>query len=64
MMTGSFPVERLNRLETPFYYYDMDVLRQTLDVLCKEAAEPNWHVHYAVKACGNITALSLHNTLL
>ena len=51
MMTGSFPVERLNRLETPFYYYDMDVLRQTLDVLCKEAAEPNWHVHYAVKAC-------------
>ena len=51
MMTGSFPVERLSRLDTPFYYYDMDVLRETLRVLHDEASDPRWHVHYAVKAC-------------
>ena len=51
MMTGIFPVERLSRLDTPFYYYDMDVLRETLRVLHDEASDPRWHVHYAVKAC-------------
>ena len=51
MMTGSFPVERLSRLDTPFYYYDMDVLRETLSTLHDEASDPQWHVHYAVKAC-------------
>ena len=51
MMTGSFPVERLSRLETPFYYYDMDVLRATLKELQAEASDTRWQVHYAVKAC-------------
>ena len=51
MMTGSFPVEQLSRLETPFYYYDMDVLRETLKVLQAEASDARWQVHYAVKAC-------------
>lgn len=51
MMTGIFPVERLSRLDTPFYYYDMDVLRETLRVLRDETSDPRWHVHYAVKAC-------------
>lgn len=51
MITGIFPVDRLCRLDTPFYYYDMDVLRDTLDVLRNESSDPNLHVHYAVKAC-------------
>ena len=51
MITGNFPVRQLSAIETPYYYYDMDVLRDTLRVLKQEAAEPNWHVHYAVKAC-------------
>ena len=51
MITGSFPIDKLARLETPFYYYDMDVLRETLQVLQAESAQPNRHVHYAVKAC-------------
>lgn len=51
MITGTFPIEQLSRLETPFYYYDMDVLRETLDTLCAESDDPRWHVHYAVKAC-------------
>ena len=51
MITGTFPISHFSRLNTPFYYYDMDVLRETLDVLRAESSDPNWHVHYAVKAC-------------
>lgn len=51
MIVGSFPIEQLKRFDTPFYYYDMDVLRQTLRALQSEVTDPNWHVHYAVKAC-------------
>ena len=36
--------------ETPFYYYDLALLQETLDV-CKQAADKyNFHVHYAMKA--------------
>ena len=57
MITGKFPVEQLSKYETPYYYYDMDILRETLDVLRNEAADPNWHVHYAIKACATETIL-------
>jgi diaminopimelate decarboxylase len=36
--------------ETPFYYYDLNLLQQTLDA-CKLAADKyKFHVHYAMKA--------------
>lgn len=57
MITGNFPVARLNRLETPFYYYDMNVLRETLSVLHSESSDAHWHVHYAVKACATHAVL-------
>ncbi|WP_207425572.1 diaminopimelate decarboxylase [Pedobacter sp. SYSU D00535] len=45
--------EQINRFqaeETPFYFYDLQLLQQTLDV-CKNAADKyNFHVHYAMKA--------------
>ena len=31
MITGHFPTAQLASFETPFYYYDMEVLRSTLD---------------------------------
>ena len=37
-------------LETPFYYYDIDLLRQTLDVVERETEGFPFHVHYALKA--------------
>jgi diaminopimelate decarboxylase len=41
---------RLAGLETPFYYYDLNVLKSTLDA-CKAAADKyGFHVHYALKA--------------
>lgn len=49
-----FPTQRFAELETPFYYYDMDVLEETIQTI-KEliAPHPNYHVHYAIKANAN-----------
>lgn len=49
-----FPTQRFAELETPFYYYDMDVLGETLQTI-KEliAPHPNYRVHYAIKANAN-----------
>ncbi len=49
-----FPTQRFAELETPFYYYDMDVLGETIQTI-KEliAPHPNYHVHYAIKANAN-----------
>ncbi len=42
--------EKLARRETPFYYYDLEMLRETLAVASGEAANRGFHVHFAVKA--------------
>lgn len=49
-----FPTQRFAELETPFYYYDMDVLGETLQTIKGLIApHPNYHVHYAIKANAN-----------
>lgn len=53
MIKGIFPVEKFNSVDTPFYYYDMDLLRDTLSLIQKETEKRNFHVHYAVKANAN-----------
>lgn len=56
----NFPIEKFNTLETPFYYYDTELLRQTLQVIKHEASRyPQYHVHYAVKANANSRLLSI-----
>ena len=40
-------------LETPFYFYDLAVLRSTLAALTEAVDKRNYHVHYAVKANSN-----------
>ena len=32
-MKGTFPVNKFRELETPFYYYDVNVLRETLSCI-------------------------------
>ena len=50
MGKGKFPVEKLQSIQTPFYYYDSEVLRQTLRTINEEASKhENFVVHYAVK---------------
>lgn len=49
-----FSVDKLNRIATPYYYYDTQLLRDTLEVIKKECEKhDNFHVHYAVKANAN-----------
>ncbi|MFA6087058.1 diaminopimelate decarboxylase [Mucilaginibacter sp.] len=49
-MFNNNTVQRFKDIETPFYYYDMDALRQTLDACRDASAKYNFHVHYAMKA--------------
>ena len=59
-MKGKFPVERFQNIRTPFYYYDTDLLRQTLQAINGEAGKhEGWHVHYAIKANANPTLLRI-----
>lgn len=49
-----FSVDKLNSIVTPYYYYDTQLLRKTLEVIKQECDKhENFHVHYAVKANAN-----------
>ena len=53
-MKGTFPIEKFAQLRTPFYYYDMELLRRTLQAITSEVARhEGFVVHYAVKANAN-----------
>ena len=41
---------QLKELETPFYLYDINLLRQTLNSVVSESKKYNYKVHYAIKA--------------
>ena len=59
-MKETFPVNKFRELETPFYYYDVNVLRETLSCINKEAGKyNNFCVHYAVKANANHKVLTI-----
>ena len=59
-MKGNFPIEKFKLKETPFYYYDSALLRQTLRAINDEVSRhDNWHVHYAVKANANPKVLNI-----
>ncbi len=54
MAKGHFPIERFQQLRTPFYYYDTELLRKTLQVIQAEAGKHEGYVvHYAIKANAN-----------
>ena len=50
---ANFPLERFASIETPFYYYDMDLLRSTLSEAASVSGRYGYKVHYAVKANAN-----------
>src|SRR5690606_12839300 len=51
--------EKIQQLETPFYYYDMALLEETLDSAKTAADKRGFHVHYALKANFNDRILAL-----
>ena len=60
MTKGIFPVEKLQSIQTPFYYYDSELLRQTLRAIHEEASRhEGFVVHYAVKANANPKVLRI-----
>lgn len=59
MLKGTFPIDKLKALPTPFYYYDVKLLQDTLDMVKYEAGKYGYHAHYAVKANANPRILSI-----
>lgn len=58
--TSMFPIDKFQDKRTPFYYYDTQLLRQTLQTINKESGKyDNYHVHYAVKANANPKVLRI-----
>ena len=59
-MIQTFPTDKFRTIDTPFYYYDCDLLRETLHVIEEEANKHKGYiVHYAVKANANKKVLNL-----
>ena len=59
-MKGTFPLDKFQEIQTPFYYYDTAVLRKTLKTINEEAGKhENFEVHYAVKANANPKVLNI-----
>lgn len=50
-------IQELQEHATPFYLYNLDLLRQTLQIASQEADKYNYHVHYALKANANFPIL-------
>ncbi len=53
MNKKKFPIEKFNSIETPFYYYDIDLLNQTIKSIQSNIKDKPFHVHYALKANTN-----------
>ena len=49
-MIDSNIIDALDRVATPFYYYDMDLFHKTVDHVAELASQYDLKVHYAIKA--------------
>ncbi len=59
-MKGTFPINSFQSIQTPFYYYDTNLLRETLRTINMEAGKhEGFTVHYAVKANANPKLLNI-----
>jgi len=52
-------VEKFRDLPTPFYFYDLDVLNETIETLKNEVQGRGYKIHYAVKANANPRILKI-----
>lgn len=53
MQKTIFPISLFANEQTPFYYYDLKLLDDTLSALKTASSEPGYVVHYALKANSN-----------
>ncbi len=59
MIKAKYPLDKFSEIQTPFYYYDLDLLRTTLDEITLHARKNDFHVHYAMKANVNSSVLKV-----
>ena len=52
-MSTKFPLNTFANEQTPFYYYNLDLLEATLNEIKSCTSDVPFHVHYAVKANAN-----------
>ncbi len=52
-MTTRYPLSIFKKLQTPFYYYDTEVLEEVLSSAKKAVDKYGFHLHYAIKANAN-----------
>lgn len=57
MTKSNFPINKFNSIETPFYFYDIDLFKQTLETIQNEINDKPFNVHYALKANTNTRLL-------
>lgn len=57
MQKTIFPLSQFANEETPFYYYDLNLLDATIQALKNASDVPGYKVHYAVKANSNPAVL-------
>jgi diaminopimelate decarboxylase len=53
MTKGTFSIESFKGIETPFYYYDINLLKETLGIVKDLTHKYGFAQHYAVKANAN-----------
>lgn len=58
-MESQFQIEKLKTIETPYYYYDVELLTNTLNKINSLIANKSVQVHYAIKANFNKKILSI-----
>ena len=61
-MFSAEEIIRFNKTTTPFYYYNLELLKSTLDEVKKASSQYDYHVHYAFKANTNNEILELIRT--
>lgn len=59
IMFSPATIEKFKEIPTPFYYYDLQLLKETLGQVTREASKHNFHIHYAVKANANRPILEI-----
>ncbi|NLZ95254.1 MAG: diaminopimelate decarboxylase, partial [Bacteroidales bacterium] len=53
MNKNKFPIHKFNSIETPFYYYDIELLDKTIKTIQSQIEGKPFYVHYALKANTN-----------
>lgn len=55
-------IKKFRETPTPFYYYDLELLKKTLEEVNAKASKHNFRIHYAVKANANERILNIINS--